>query len=73
MLKLCDYLNELCRRDALVCIGNLAVTNKNQLLIAKLGSLSVLARAMGSEYESCQRFAWRTLYRLAANTEIQKL
>ena len=71
LLKLCDNIDEPCRRDALVCIGNLAVTNKNQLMIAKLGALPVLARGMTSEFETCQRFSCRAIYRLAANVDIQ--
>ena len=71
MFKLTESMEENCRRDALVSLGNLAIVAKNQLMIVRLGGLSFIARAIESEFESVQRFACRVIYRLAAHTEIQ--
>jgi hypothetical protein len=51
----------------LFCAGNISVVNKNQLMIANLGGIKHFAAALESPFESCQRFACRVLYRIAAH------
>ena len=56
--------NEDCCRDALIALGNIAITSKNQQAIARLGGIPCLAQALGSPFSSCQLYAARALYRL---------
>lgn len=36
-----------------------------------MGGLAIITKSLASEFESCQRFACRVLYRLSAHSEIQ--
>ena len=36
-----------------------------------MGGLGVITRCLASEFETCQRFACRVLYRLSAHSDIQ--
>ena len=53
-------------------MGNLAVTVKNQALIARQGGLVPLLAQLKSVYASCREASARTLYRLATHTSNQK-
>lgn len=49
-------------------VGNLAVVAGNQVAIAEAGGLApMVGMVNGSQYTSCQKFAARALYRLAAH------
>jgi hypothetical protein len=63
---------ENCLRDSLISLGNLAITGKNQLMIVKLGGLSIIQRMLENEFETVQRYTCRLLYRLAAHSELQE-
>lgn len=71
MLRLCLSTEENCARDGLVSIGNLAVTAKKQLIISKLGGVSVMCQALKSQFASSHQYAARALYRLSAHPNIQ--
>lgn len=59
---------EKCARDAAMTLGNIAVVTKNQAAIADAGGLAPLIRLIGrNPFLSCQKFAARALYRLAAH------
>lgn len=62
---------ELCGRDAAMCLGNLAVTARNQLHISELGGLVPLTRLLACEFASCRQYAAGAMYRLSAHVENQ--
>jgi Armadillo/beta-catenin-like repeat len=64
---------ELCTRDALMALGNLAVVNKNQALIAARGGLTCIIAVLTSSYVSCRRYAARAMSRLCALGDNQPL
>ena len=39
--------------------------------MSKIGGLGAITQSLASEFESCQRFACRVLYRLSAHSDIQ--
>ena len=61
--------NEACCRDALIALGNLAVTTPSQQAIAKLGGIPPLSAALSSPYASCRLYGARALYRLGVLPE----
>ena len=69
----CAPANEASRRDALVALGNLAVTAKAQQAIAKLGGVPCLASGLSSPFASCRLYAARALYRVGVLPENQPL
>ena len=69
----CAPQNEHCRKDALVAVGNLAISAKSQQAIAKLGGVPCLAQGLASEYTSCRLYAARALYRVGVLPENQPL
>jgi len=69
----CAPHNEHCRKDALVALGNLAITAKSQQAIAKLGGVPCLALGLASEFTSCRLYAARALYRVGVLPENQPL
>eukprot|EP00953_Heterococcus_sp_UTEX-ZZ885_P035587 18364-Heterococcus_DN1.PRE.6 len=64
---------ELCTRDALMALGNLAVVNKNQALIAARGGLTCIIAVLTSSYVSCRCYAARAMSRLCALGDNQPL
>lgn len=64
-----ERLNERCGTDGSIAIGNLAVISKNQLQLVKHGALEALAFPLRSTFASCQLYAARALYRLAAQID----
>jgi hypothetical protein len=69
----CAPAHEASRRDALVALGNLAVTAKAQQAIAKLGGVPCLAGGLSSPFASCRLYAARALYRVGVLPENQPL
>jgi hypothetical protein len=63
---------ENCLRDSLIALGNLTITGKNQIMIVKLGALSIVQPMLESEFETVKRYICRLLYRLAAHQELQE-
>lgn len=67
-------LDENCCRDALVALGNIAVTESNQRAVAELGGIPCLAKTLtSSPFSSCQLYAARALYRVGALKDNQPL
>ncbi|KAF1331179.1 Vacuolar protein, partial [Globisporangium splendens] len=62
---------ENCGRDAATCIGNLAVTSKNQFQITECGGLIPLTQLLQSQFASNRQYAARAMYRLSAHAENQ--
>lgn len=61
---------EKCARDAAMTIGNLAIVSRNQVAITETGGIVPLVGMLDrNQYLSCQKFAARALYRLAAHVD----
>lgn len=68
VFSLAGSAEEKCARDATITLGNLAVVTQNQVAITDAGGLPPLVTVLNSNpYVSCQKFAARALYRLAAH------
>lgn len=68
VFALAGSVEEKCARDAAITLGNLAVVTRNQVNITDAGGLLPLVTMIGrNAYLSCQKFAGRALYRLAAH------
>lgn len=68
MFSLAGSSEEKCARDATITLGNLAVVTRNQVAITNAGGLRPLVNMLiNNPYVSCQKFAARALYRVAAH------
>jgi hypothetical protein len=60
-------------RDCLVGLGNLAVEEKNQVLIASMGIIPVLNATLFSEEKAIQKFSLRCIARLVQNHSLHEV
>ena len=73
LFRLMSSNEENCVRDALISVGNIAIVSTKQVFIVEYGGLSFLSKALKSQFLSCQKYAARAVYRLAAHSSNQAL